>query len=267
MARQETVISAPIRGAARSLDMSFPSPQTETVGNVAQGIQWFNRQGITVWDMGSQTAFGVPPAGSGWGTYKGRVAHKTTGSGTSGGFYRTGNNFGIYFPQTKQAGVFRDDFACWRVMGILAFDGSSLGAGDIGLEVAPNFNYDIVVGAPPGFQLAPTAAGAVSLRVSRNGGGVFTVNQVVANVDVNEWHAYEMRFIGATDTVDGVFKAFVDGAQVAQFSWGAGTLLPGWTNGGGAGYMVGVGNRGAAATYICKNGLQIAAAPTEAALL
>lgn len=267
--RIESVVSPPVRGAGRSFDISYPSPQLENNGNLAQGLEWINRQGISIFGQGTVTGFGIPPAGSGWTTYRGRFAHRQTGSGTSGGFYKTGSNFDMYFPQTRASigGNFNDDFRCWRVLGILAFDGSALGAGDIGIEVSPPANYDMIVGLTPGYRVAPTAAGAISFQVRQTSGAAFTVNQVVANVDVNDWHAYELRFIGATATADGVCKCFIDGILKASFNYGVGTLLPSWANGGAIGYQLSNGNRGAASVYICKNGLQVAASATEQGLL
>jgi hypothetical protein len=265
--KQESLISPPIAGAARSLDFAYPSPQIQSVGNLSVGIQWINRQSLTTWDMGTTTGFGVPPAGAGWQMYKGRVAHRQTGSGTSGGFYMTGGPFAIYFPQERQGGAFVDDFACWRIAATLAFD-AGLGAGDTGLEIGPAINYDMVTGTPPGFRLGPSGPATIALQVRQNGGGALTVNQdVVAGIDTTDWHVYELRFIGATERNDAVLRALVDGVRVAAFNWGAGTLLPNWGNGASLGYMIGVGNRGATGTYIAQCGLQVAAASSEAGLL
>jgi hypothetical protein len=267
MPRLEQTISPIIRGAGRSLDMSYPAPQIQVEGNNAIGIEWTNRQAYTIWDMGTVTGFGAPPAGSGWKMYKGRIAHRQTGDGVSGGFYLTGSNFTITFGQNKSgAGAYADDFRCWRVTLIAAFDGG-VGTGDTGLEIGPALNYDIRTGTPPGFRLGPGSAANTLLQIRRNGGGAFTVDQQVAALDVTEWHMYEMRFIGATDKNDAIFRAFVDGAQVASFSWGAGTLLPFFANGSSFGYMIGVGNRGTSGVYTAMNGLSVQAAPTEAALL
>jgi hypothetical protein len=247
--------------------MVYPAPQINAIGNFAVGLQWLNRQAFTTWDMGTVTVFGGPPAGSGWTVYKGRYAHRQTGNGVSGGFYLTGSNFAIYFPQEQQGGAFTDDFRCWRVAAIMAFD-AGLGSGDTGIEVGPGLNYDIVVGTPPGFRLAPFSGSTIGLQVRQNGGGAFTINQVVAsNIDTTEWHCYELRFIGATDRRDALLKAFVDGRQVFQASWGAGTLLPNWANGTSEGYMVGNGNRGANGCWIANCGIQISAASTEAGLV
>lgn len=247
--------------------MSYPAQQLFAEGTNTPGIQWMNRQGVTTWDHGTITGFGVPPAGSGWTLYRGRVAFKQTGSGTSGGFYKTGSNFAMYFPQTRVGGAYDDDTRCWRVLGLFAFDGAGLGAGDIGLEVGPPANYDFVTGLTAGYRLAPTAAGAISVQVRQTGGAGLTVNQVVAAVDVNDWHAYEMRFIGGDGRTDGSFKAFIDGVQVFASGYGAGTLLPSWANGTALGYQIAQGNRGAAATYLALDGLQVAAATTEPGLL
>lgn len=265
---RDVAISPPIRGAARTLDWTYPSPQIQAAGTVAVGIQWINRQGLAILDTGTVTGFGIPPAGSGWTLYKGRMAHRQTGSGTSGGFYRTGGDFAIYFPTLAEQAKFNDDFRCWRIVAIMAFD-LGLGSGDTGLEISPSgFNYDIVVGTPPGFRIAPFSPTEIGLQVRQNGGGAFTVNQVVASgLDITEWNAYEIRFIGATRDADASMQAFVNGRRVASFSWGAGTLLPGFANGTGLGYMIGVGNRGATGTYIAQCGLQVSAAASAQGLV
>lgn len=269
---RETVINPPVRGAQRSVDTTFPSPQAQTIGTVSLGLNWIDRQGFAVQDRGTNTTVGAPPGGGGWDLYRGRIGNKMTGSGApSGSFYLSGAPLQmINFFQNgpgNVGGAFEDDFSCWRILAILAFDGSGLGSGDLGLEVGANLNYNIITALGPGFRLAPTAAGQISFQVRQSGGGGLTINQVVANVDVNDWHAYELRFIGATSTADAVVKALVDGVQVASAGYGAGTLLPNWGNGAVVGYSIGIGNRGANAAFVAAMGLQVSAAATEAGLL
>lgn len=266
MARLEQTISPILRGAGRALDMSYPAPQLFADANASPGIQWINRQSYESWDQGTITAFGGA-ASPNWTMYKGRIANRMPGSGVSGQFYLTGSTFAILFPQNRSGRtLYNDDFRCWRICYIGAMDGG-VGTGDTGLEIGPGLNYDMRVGTPPGFRLGPGSANDVRLSVRQNGGGAFTIDQVVANVDVTEWNMYEMRFIGATAQNDAVFRAFVNGVQVFSASWGAGTLLPGFANGSSFGYMVGIGNRGTTGVYFAINGLTIQAAPTEASLL
>jgi hypothetical protein len=263
---RETVINPPLKGAARTIDMAYPAPQSFPAG-AGLGIQWFNRQGFTPWDMGTTTSFGAPPAGSGTILYRGRVAIRVTGSGTSGGFYSLGGNLNINFPQDQLTAAFNDDVACWRVMAILAYD-AGLGSGDTGLEVGANINYDVIAATSPGFRLGPSGPTSAAFQVRQNGGGALTINQTVSTtIDTTDWNAYELRFIGATDKRPGLVKAFLNGAQVSQASWGPGTVLPGWANGAQVGYRVCIGNRGATGVYIPLVGLQLSAAATEDGLL
>lgn len=262
--------SAPVRGAARTLDITWPSPQLQTVGTVAIGINYLDRQGMTISDRGTTTTFGVQPAGSGWLLYRGRIANKITGSGTSGSFHTSGDVF--YFPQNKLATLFQDDLVCWRITSICAVDSTGLGSGDCGgIEVGANNQFNLKASnANPGFRLAPTAANQISVQVRQNGGGAFTIDQVVKDLGagtVDDWHMYEMRFIGATNARDAIFRCFVDGVQVFSASWGAGTLLPAWGNGAILGYQWATGNRGATATFHAQCGVCVSAATSEAALL
>lgn len=268
MSFRDVTGSPPVRGASRAIDMIYPANDLQAVGN-AQGINCLDRQGIVPLTPGTITGFGVPPAGSGYTEYRGRIAYKQTGSGTSGGFY-TGGSI-IYFAQNQLTGNAQTDLACWRVASILAMDSTGLGAGDTGLEVGANLPYNLVSSAAnPGFRVGPTAANQISVQVRQNGGGGFTINQVVQDLGagtVDDWHMYEMRFIGATQSRDAVFRVLIDGVVKASFPWGAGTLLPTFGNGASLGYFFAVGNRGATVTYIAHGGTFFSAAPNEQALL
>jgi hypothetical protein len=159
--------------------------------------------------------------------------------------------------------------ACWRIVAILAFD-AGLGAGDTGLEIGAGFQsqYNIVSSVTPGFRVGPGSLTSAVFQVKQVAGGAFTINQTLINtLDVTDWNAYELRFIGATDKRPALVKVFVNGQQLASASWGPGTLLPAWGNGSSIGYGFGVGNRGATGTYLSHCGVQIQAAPTEDALL
>jgi hypothetical protein len=125
MALHEAVINPPTRGAGRSFDIAYPAPQNFPVNNSTAPILVVDRQGYNQYTWGGYTGVGVAPAGTGWTLYRGRIAWRQTGDGTpSGGFWSTettGTN-GITFPQTKPTANFNNDFACWRVLAILAFD-------------------------------------------------------------------------------------------------------------------------------------------------
>lgn len=269
MPRQESMVTPPVRGASRTSDFAWPINTLQAVGSVAIGTTFTSRQGVGFSTEGQITGFGVPPAGSGYTTYRGRVCHKQTGSGTSGGFW-TSDTLNIQFPTlaTSIGGNYIDDFRCWRMLAIYAIDSAGIGSGDVGLEVGPRNNYTMISALGAGIRLGPTAAGAISLQIRTTAGAALAVDTVAANVDVADWNAYEMRFIGATSTTDAAFKAFVNGRQIGgAFTFGAGTVLPTFFNGTTIGYQIGMGNRGATAVYIAQCGLQISASATEAGLL
>ena len=259
----------PVRGAGRTVDITWPAPNLQTNGTISIGITYLDRQGIGTGDRGTLSSFGVQPAGSGWTLYRGRVANKITGSGTSGSWHTGGDTF--YFPQNRLSTLFQDDLCCWRITSICAVDTSAgVGTGDPGgLEVGSNNAFNLRASlANPGYRLGPTSATQISCQVRQNGGAAFSIDQVVATVaDVADWHMYEMRFIGATNARDGIFRCFVDGVQVFSASYGAGTLLPSWGNGAILGYTWATGNRASTATYHPMNAIQVSAATSEAALL
>lgn len=273
--RTETAITPPSRGSGRTLDIAYPQNITVVPGTAGMGTTWINRQAMSTFVVGGETGVGAPPAGSGWTTYRGRIAYKQTGSTgpQTGGFYGTGGatTFAIYFPQLRNGSSgYNDDYRCWRVTAILAVDAVTPAA-DSGLEVGPAMNMDMISGTPAGFRLGPSDASLTQARISvrQTPALALTVDQVINNIDVRDWHVYEMRFIGATSTRDAVFKALIDGTQVFTANWGAGTLLPDLTGlGGTTGYRITVGNRGIVGnTYLAMLGVTVSAAPSESALL
>lgn len=268
MARIETTISKQPAGAQRTMDFYFPSNQLYTVGTTSIGNTWNDRQATIQYGMGTVTGIGAPPAGSGWTTYRGRIAHKQTASAGTGGFFASDSNFGIHFPQLKSGlgGLFQDDFRCWRIVLVAAYDHGILNNTDLGLEVGPGFNYNILVTPNSGLAVRPssnTTAGVVAST-----GGAPTIQQDVATgLDVADWNAYEMRIIGATLTTDAIWKVFINGVHVFEESW-TGGRLPTMASGASLGYSVGVGNRGATtAAYTAIAGLHVSAAATEEGLL
>lgn len=272
MARTETVVTPTPKGAGRSLDWMFPANILQVFTN-ALGNTWINRQGTILTTMGSNTGFGVPPAGSGWTVFKGRIAHRQTAGGGGGGFFKTDGSFGLSFPQTKDAAGanYLDDFRCWRLVYIAAYDASISGfqlASDGCLEVGAGFNFDVITGVNDGLGIRPTGNGSVGVFARK--GGALTINQnvVTSGVDTRDYNAYEMRLIGATPTLEAVWKCFLNGRPVFSASWGAGTLLPTLANGASLAYSIGLGNRGLAdSVYTAMNGLHVIAAATEDALI
>lgn len=270
--RIETTISQPPRGGGRVLDISYPDNRSIVPGSSGMGQTWINRQAYGTYTEGSESGFGVPPAGSGWTIYRGRIAHKQNGLNlpTGGATYSTGGgSFAIYFPTLRQgASVYSEDFRCWRVALICAID-TVTATGGSGLEVGPNNNLDIRTGASVGFALGPSqiAQNRANLLVKQVGVGI-TVNQEIVIADSFDYNCYEMRFIGATATKDAIFKAFVNGTQVFAANWGVGSLLPDLIAAGFGGFRVSTGNRNQnGSTYTPLVGLSIAAGPTEASLI
>lgn len=271
MAIRESVINPPTRGAGRTVDVCYPAPQNQPLGGVTASSTALNRQNYQIFTWGTLTSFGAPPAPQ-WVLYRGRIAYHFTGNGAAGGFWSTNNispDFLITFPQTRLTVPVNDDCLNWRIVAILAYD-AGLGAGDTGLEVGSGMQgqYNLVSSVLPGFRVGPSGPNSAVFQVKQNNGGALTINQTISTtLDTTDYNAYELRFIGATDKRDALVKCFLNGIQVAQASYGAGTLLPPFLNGAAMGFGIGIGNRGATGAYVPLCGLQVAAAATEDALL
>ena len=280
MARLETVVEPLIRGAGRSLDISFPANIIQTVGNNTLGNLWVNRQGFTTFNMGSSTTAGGGGANDRYQTYRGRIAFKWSNTNPAASWFFTGSQanglFPCQFPTQNggDGGFFSDDFRCWQVTAISAYsnpmpDGT---AGQNGLVMGPLVDgYDVffnAVGAA-GIRFGPGPdAASFSVQARQVTNGAFTANQtVVTGTDITDWHALTIRMVGATNTNEAVVRFIFDGNTVLSLPFGAGTVLPSISGGTvQGGWGIAFGCKILADAYLAQNGLQVVAASTEAAL-
>lgn len=265
MARQDSIVSAPTRGAARTLDASMPSGRLQTLTNSSLGFTFIDRQTILSTDMGANVSNGGT---SQWTYHNGRVCYRWSGTGLQANYYVSDSTFGISFPMLKSGygGQFQDDYRCWRIMMTLAVDTGFITTGDNGLTLGPAVDFNTVVAANDGLCFRPTSNTSFGVFIRQSGAITFNAD-VATNVDVTQFNTIEFRIIGATNTTDASLKAFVNGVQRQTWSWGAGSILPTFVNGTQLGWNVGCGNRGSPAIYLASGGLRVIAAATEAGLL
>lgn len=270
--RQEVVIQPSPRGAARTLDASFPSFVLQTLTNTTLGGNFISRQTQIQFNLGANTSAGGGST-SQWVYHNGRVCYRWSGTGLSSNYWTSGvagGSFAISFPTLKSGvgGTFQDDYRCWRIMMTLAVDAGFSTTGDNGLDVGPQNDFNVVVAAVDGIAFRPTSNTSFGVRIKQ--GHVITFDADVAtDVDVTLFNTIELRIIGATATTDAVVKAYVNNVQRQAWAFGAGTVLPNLVDGGGGGigWNIGVGNRGSPAIYLPMGGLRIIAAATEDGLL
>lgn len=270
MARTEVVIQPSPRGAARTLDASFPSFILQTLTNAALGGNFISRQTQIQFNLGANTSAGGGST-SQWVYNKGRVCYRWSGTGLSANYWTSGaagGSFAISFPMLRSGvgGTFQDDYRCWRIMMTLAVDAGFLTTGDNGLTLGPASDFNVVVAANDGLCFRPTSNSTYGVFI-RQGGAVTFNADVATGLDVTLFNTVEFRIIGATATTDAVVKAYVNNVQRQSWAFGAGTILPGFANGASIGWNLGVGNRGSPAIYLPMGGLRIIAAATEDGLL
>jgi len=259
---RQTVITPLPSGASRVLDLTCPMPNALVLATTTIQSAFMDRQGLNTDTLGIQISSNGGT--SQWVNYKGRVAYRFSGTGVQTNWIGL-SNASFQFPQEKPTVTFQDDYRCWQISAIMAFD--SAGPSDIGLSVGPAMNFDVVLNGQLGFIVMPLSLTTVGVKV-RKTAGPFSIEQTLkTNFDITQWHLYQMRFIGATQTTEALFKVLIDSTPLFQASW-AGGLLPGFTAGASAiGYGVALGNRGGAGAYLPMAGWNIAAAATEAGLI
>lgn len=267
MAIRETVVSPPTRGAARTLDVSFPSGILQTLTNSSFSTSFLNRQTVVAATMGANSSNGGT---SQWTYHNGRVCYRQSGTGANVNYFKSDSTFGISFPTLKSGvgGTYRDDYRCWRVMLTIAYDLGVVTSMDNGLEIGPMTDFNVVTANIDGIAYQPS--GPTSFAVLMKQGHVITYNaDVVTGVDITQFNTLEFRIIGATATNDAVVKAYFNNVLRQSWAYGAGSVLPNLVDGsgGGIGWNVHFGNRQSPATYIASAGLRIIAAATEDGLL
>ena len=225
-------------GAARSIDITWPGiMQVRPNNGVAVGpIGFMTRQAseLPINNTSSQQFTGIGSTAT-WGTgtgYRGRAGIVfVCGTGAGGtGVYQTLDpmcivpTFGDMSLQGDASGA--DDYACYRCQAIIAFESHSVYTSDIGIiwatAVAGGYDIQNAVVGSSGFGFCQTAADEVSfVRRSVNGGGALTKTVVrkTSVADLQKWHVYEVRVIGATATQNAKLKVLVDGALILNLDW------------------------------------------------
>lgn len=264
--RETTITPAP-PGDGRALDVVYPIPEFLTVGvNVDPPGPMMARQGF-VTNAGYMNVLGagIPPTPRGPAVYGGRVAWKVTADGGSAEVMTVSANLNFTVNATVGGAPHQGDYACWRVLAILAF-GASPALGDFGLELTLDGNQgNMSTAGVRGMALAPQGAGQVNFQARRSDVAPiapFTVNDVMpAVLDTTEYNAYELRLVPATDTTQGFVRVLINNRQQAVYPFDGATLPDGgvWT--------VNLCNRGGSQLYVPIAGLRISAGPTEAATL
>jgi hypothetical protein len=268
-------------GAGRTLSQSWPSPgnPNATVNTFISARQWA-RSGESFGV--SQLSSGAPGGGN-MVEVHGRQALQVICPSGAARWYVPPQNanlpYAIYtaFEQPSKADVgILDDFLCWRVSALLAFVNPAAPMPDgMGLVIAP-FGLSNVRGTPQhaGIFLGCSDDSTIRLSIRQATGGPLTYDvplDLGAAFDVEHWHKYELRIIGATLGGDAVLKVLVDGEVRLTIPWGVGTILPPPYTGTAFGFQWVLGNfNGALATntmYLAAQGLEVHAAATEAALL
>lgn len=236
--------------------------------------------GITSQSYWTTTVTGAPPTPRGSIAYAGRLAWAMTSDAATG--YVTGPSFitidrpfVMAFQEVKGPANLSniDDFACWSVSAILAYDAIP-GAitGDLGLTLGTGTRSNIRGASQfAGIEVGPSNTGVMSVFIRQTDGGAVTYNQpTVTQPDQTQWNRYEIRIVGPTSSAEAQIKVFINNVLQVALPYGAGSLLPSQILGG-------TGNLGmvpalinfkanAATTRMYASILNVCAAPTEAML-
>lgn len=282
--RIDTNTSPITPGAGRRYSYTYGDWGRTTALNDPSGAEALRRQvGVPSSSFYTLTVSGVPPTPRGITAYNGRACLQMTSNAVGNGYTIIPNFGGINRPLTMPfqevkgpanlSGV--DDFACWSVSAILAYDAiPGAVTGDLGLTVGPGTATTIKVSTFPGIQFGPSDVGVLSLYVRQTNGGAATYNQPVSvQPDLTQFNRYEIRIVGPTSTAEAQIKCFLNNVLVAQLAYGAGTLLPSqrFAVASNMGFTPGLVNRDAVPgstvrMYVPYYGLVVCAAPTEAML-
>ncbi len=176
-----------------------------------------------------------------------------------------------------------DPMLCYRMVHFMSFGTGNSTAGALETGVVwscQNVGNTHLRAGASGFGFIQTAAGTVSFaRRSVVGGGVLTETPVLVSTDAGilDWHAYEIRLLGATSARNAQLKAFVDGNQVdlqgvngPSLDWVDDALPNALDSSGGVygfhNWVHGWGNA-AAATGVVTHRIFLQTAPDEVNLL
>lgn len=278
------------RGAARTISMHWPN-EFATTGDppsVAVRIRPFPQSfggGMISADLGS------PPAGNATVTYRGKRAIRMVGGVDTGRFYvpavGTGTPFMIFIPLLPPGRANLDglnSIAVYQLEANLAFEQPSGPlANDCGIMFGPGANTGVRRPATKhaGVHFGLRDIDTLGLAVRQVTGAALTLDTlytvdtlstlVSTTFDIEDWHNYKLRLIGAQFGTDAMFKLLIDDVEIVTIPWSADTPLPGQHEGVLFGFYWGIINSGgqAAATtrmYLANNGFSLTAGPTEESL-
>lgn len=228
----DTIVPAPILGAQRTLDITWPGilGLRPNNGSAVGAIAHMTRQGA---GQPLQNTSGVALIGAGsafqWGTGTGYLGRAAGVLRPGHGAPPVGMNVQLdpmvltptFGPSTNQNdGSQTDDWACWRCYGILSFQPQVSYAADMGMVwVCLNAgNSDLTNGAK-GFGFLQTSDTQISFSIAPALGGGIGTTSVVFTGNVQLWNTYEIRIIGATPANNAVLKVFVNGRRVISYDW------------------------------------------------
>lgn len=263
---RETTITPTPPGAGRVLDLAYPLPEFRQVGvNVDPPGGVLARQGFVTSGYIQVLGAGVPPTPYGPAVYGGRVCWRVTANAGSATVMSMSSELQFTLNTTVGGAPHQGDFACWRVVAILAF-GAAPALGDFGLEMTLDNNAgNMATAGVRGFALMPQSGTTVSFQARRSDVAPidpYTINDPMpAVLDTTAYNAYEFRLIGATDAVPAFCRVLINGKQQAVYAFDGATMPDGGV------FRVNLCNRGGSELYVPMCGLKLSAAPNEAALL
>lgn len=280
--RQEVNTSPLPSGAGRKYSFAWGNYGVGAQNNDPVSTNTTQRPQGSADNLWTLTVTGAPPATRGMSQKNGRAATRyTSNTGTGYEVYpNNGTRFQMVF-QTQKApfslqGI--DDFWCWSVSAILAFDAiPGAVTGDLGLVLGVGVNLNkptrgrIISGNFAGIMVGPTNTGVTGVRIRQTDGAGLSFSQnTPTQPDQTQFNKYEIRLVGPTADGEARVKIFINNVQQFSLSYGAGTVLPDQTGIAtvALGFAPALENFQAcgaptATMWVPPFGLQIAAAPTE----
>ena len=285
MSRQETVISPLTLGAGRKFSYTWGGYGNTAPNNDPVMTNSTARPTATTDNFWTTTVTGAPPASRGIAATNGRIAARWT-SNTGTGYELVPNDstrLTMPFQTVKGTGTMFnvDDFYCWSVSAILAFNAIPAAiTGDLGLVLSIGARS----GAPTrgrirsatfaGMMLGPSNTGVTSFIVRQADGGALTFNQQTpTQPDQTQFNRYEIRLVGPTPNAEAQVKVFINNVLQFALPYGAGTVLPDQNQGAGIsmGFVPSLVNFAAAGAstvtmHVPPFGMVVCAAPNEVML-
>jgi hypothetical protein len=283
--RSESLVNPNTPGAGRRYSYSYFGPVPSEVGNSPQrDVAMARPTGTPQAGYWSYQSGGALPFPNGTVLYKGRVAWALTSDANSNSQVQPDFSFinrPLMCPFQEDQGTasfaMYDDFSCWSLSAILAFDNPVAPVtGDLGLLTGPNGNSAIRTSPffQSGMEIGPIDVSTIGvlIRQATNGPATFSA-PTPDQPDLTEFNKYEIRFLSGDGARPGMVRFLLNERVQFSLPYGPGTVLPGQKDPGGnvLGFFPNLCNRkaqvGTARMYIAFNGMTVSAAPTEADLI